>query len=212
MENTSNSSLRVLTIGHSNHQVAHFLDLLKSHSVQVVADTRSYPYSEYATQFDQKPLKMALEADGVGYVFLGRELGGRPDGDEFYDEQGHVLYGRVAETELFQEGVSRLEKGIREYKVAMLCAEENPAACHRRLLIGRVLSNRGIQVDHIRGDGRIQTEAELVAETNPAKDQLALFEKVEAEPWKSIPSVLRKKRQNSSSAFLELPNGWPSLD
>ena len=189
MENASNTSLRVLTIGHSNHQVEHFLDLLKSHSVQVVADTRSYPYSEYATQFDQKPLKMALEVDGIGYVFLGRELGGCPDGDEFYDEQGHVLYSRVAETELFREGVSRLEKGIREYKVAMLCAEENPAACHRRLLVGRVLSNRGIQVDHIRGDGRVQTEAELAVETDPAKDQLALFEKVEAEPWKSIPSV-----------------------
>ncbi len=83
----------------------------------------------------------------------------------------------------------RLEKGIREYKVAMLCAEENPAACHRRLLIGRVLSNRGIQVDHIRGDGRIQTETEVAAETNPNKDQLALFEKVEAEAWKSIPTI-----------------------
>ncbi len=189
MENSSNTSLRVLTIGHSNHQVEHFLDLLKSHSVQVVADTRSYPYSEYATQFDQKPLKMALEADGIRYVFLGRELGGRPDRDEFYDDQGHVLYDRVAETELFEEGVLRLEKGIREYKVAMLCAEENPAACHRRLLIGRVLLNRGIQVDHIRGDGRIQTETEVAAETNPNKDQLALFEKVEAEPWKSIPAI-----------------------
>ena len=189
MKNGSNTSLRVLTIGHSNHQVEHFLDLLKSHSVQVVADTRSYPYSEYATQFDQKPLKMALEANGIRYVFLGRELGGRPDGDEFYDDQGHVLYDRVAETELFQEGVSRIEKGIREYKVAMLCAEENPAACHRRLLVGRVLLNRGIQVDHIRGDGRIQTEAEVAAETNPNKDQLALFEKVEAEPWKSIPAI-----------------------
>jgi uncharacterized protein (DUF488 family) len=189
MENGSNTSLRVLTVGHSNHKVEHFLDLLKSHAVQVVADTRSYPHSEYATQFDQKPLKMALEADGIRYVFLGRELGGRPDGDEFYDDQGHVLYDRVAETELFQEGVLRLEKGIREYKVAMLCAEENPAACHRRLLIGRVLLNRGIQVDHIRGDGRIQTEAEVAAETNPNKDQSALFEKVEAEPWKSIPAI-----------------------
>jgi uncharacterized protein (DUF488 family) len=188
MENTSNSSLRVLTIGHSNHQVEHFLDLLKSHCVQVVADTRSYPYSEYATHFDQKPLKAALEANGIRYVFLGRELGGQPDGDEFYDDQGHVLYDRVAETELFQEGVSRLEKGIREYKVAMLCAEENPAACHRRLLIERVLLTRGIQVEHIRGDGRIQTEADVAAETSPNKDQLALFEKVEAEPWKSIPA------------------------
>jgi uncharacterized protein (DUF488 family) len=201
LENISNANLRVLTIGHSNHQIDHFLDLLKSHTVQVVADTRSQPYSEYASQFDQKPLKKVLDDKGIRYVFLGRELGGRPDGDEFYDAEGHVLYDRVAETRLFREGLSRLEKGIREYKVAMLCAEENPATCHRRLLIGRILLDRGIQVDHIRGDGRIQTEDEVAAETDPTKDQLALFEKVEAEPWKSIPSVLRKRRQNSSSAF-----------
>jgi uncharacterized protein (DUF488 family) len=201
MENASSSPLRVLTIGHSNHQISRFLDLLKSHAVQVVVDARSQPYSEYATHFDQKPLKKALEEEGIRYVFLGSELGGRPDGDDLYDEEGHVLYDRVAETPLFQEGLSRLEKGIREYKVAMLCAEENPAACHRRLLVGRVLLDRGIQVDHIRGDGRIQTEDEVTAETDPNKDQLALFEKAEAKPWKSIPSVLRKKRQNSSSAF-----------
>ncbi len=201
MENTLPASPRVLTIGHSNHQISHFLDLLKSQTVQVVVDTRSQPYSEYASQFDQKPLKKALDGEGIRYIFLGRELGGRPDGDEFYDDQGHVLYGRVAETQLFREGLSRLEKGIREYKVAMLCAEENPAACHRRLLVGRVLLDHGIQVDHIRGDGRIQTEDEVAAETDPNRDQLALFEKVEAEPWKSIPSVLRKKRQNSSSAY-----------
>jgi uncharacterized protein (DUF488 family) len=188
MENVSSARLHVLTIGHSNHQIGHFLDLLKSHSVQVVADTRSQPYSEYSSHFDQNPLKKALEAEGIRYVFLGRELGGRPDGDEFYDDQGHVLYDRVSETHLFREGLSRLESGIREYEVAMLCAEENPAACHRRLLVGRVLLDRGIQVDHIRGDGRIQTEDEVAAETDPNRDQLTLFEKVEAEPWKSNPA------------------------
>jgi uncharacterized protein (DUF488 family) len=57
----------------------------------------------------------------------------------------------------------------------MLCAEENPAACHRRLLVGRVLIERGIQVAHIRGDGRVQTEEEVAAASNPRTNQLALF-------------------------------------
>ena len=201
MEKNANAGLRVLTIGHSNHTTEHFLVLLKSHGIQVVVDTRSQPYSKYSTQFDQKELKQTLSRAGIRYLYLGRELGGRPEGEEFYDEDGHVLYDRVAETCQFQEGLSRLERGIREYQVAMLCAEENPAACHRRLLVGRVLLDRGIQVEHMRGDGRIQTEQEVAAETDPNRDQLALFEKAEAEPWKSIPSVLRKKRQNSSSAY-----------
>jgi uncharacterized protein (DUF488 family) len=201
MENDASASPRVLTIGHSNHTVEHFLSLLKAHAVQVVVDARSQPYSKYATQFDHEALKPALQEAGIRYLYLGRELGGRPEGDEFYDSEGHVLYDRVAATSLFQEGLSRLERGIREYKVALLCAEENPAACHRRLLVGRVLVDRGFAVDHIRGDGRIQTEEEVAAEADPNRDQLTLFQKVEVEPWKSIPSVLRKKRPNNSSAY-----------
>jgi uncharacterized protein (DUF488 family) len=201
MKNNAATIPHVLTIGHSNHTLEHFLALVKVHGVQVVVDARSQPYSKYATQFDHESLKLALQAAGIKYLYLGRELGGRPDGAEFYDGEGHVLYDRVAVTSLFQDGLSRLERGIREYKVAMLCAEENPAACHRRLLVGRVLRDRGIQVEHIRGDGRIQTEDDVATEADPDRHQLTLFQKAEAEPWKSIPSVLRKKRPSSSSAF-----------
>jgi|SRR5665213_1475147 len=194
LKNQASINPRVLTIGHSNHTVEHFVSLLKAHSVQVVVDERSQPYSKYATQFDQEALKPALLSAGIRYLYLGRELGGRPKGDDFYDLDRHVLYDRVAATTLFQVGLTRLEHGIRDYNVAMLCAEENPAACHRRLLVGRVLIEHGFHVEHIRGDGRIQTEEEVAAELNPNRDQLSLFQKDEAEPWKSIPSVLRKKR------------------
>jgi uncharacterized protein (DUF488 family) len=196
MQNDAIAGPRVFTIGHSNHTAEHILSLLKAHGVQVVVDARSQPYSKYASQFDHEALKAVLQDAGIRYLYLGRELGGRPKGAEFYDSEGHVLYDRVAATSIFQEGLARLERGIREYNVALLCGEENPAACHRRLLIGRVLLDRGIQVEHIRGDSRIQTEQEVAAEADPDRDQLSLFQKAEAESWKSIPSVLRKKRPN----------------
>ena len=198
-------SLRVFSIGHSNHRAEHFLGLLKVYGIQVIVDARSQPYSKYATQFDQKALKLALHGAGIRYLYLGRELGGRPEGDEFYDDDGHVQYDRVAATPIFQEGLSRLERGIREYNVAMLCAEENPAACHRRLLVGRVLLDRGIRVEHIRGDGRIQSEEEVAAEADPDREQLALFQKGEAEPWKSTRSVLGKKRPNHETPSEHAP-------
>jgi uncharacterized protein (DUF488 family) len=92
--------------------------------------------------------------------------------------------------------LARLEKGLRQSVVAVLCAEENPAGCHRRLLVSRVLAERGVvMVQHIRGDGRLQTEGEL------QDAQLSLFDGTEEPAWKSIPSVLLKKRQSSSSAF-----------
>jgi len=192
-------TLRVLTIGHSNHSMERFLELLALHSVRVVADVRSSPYSKYTTHFDREALVEALRTAGFQYVYLGSELGGRPRGDAYYDAAGHVLYDKVVDSPGFQKGLARLEEGLRQYVVAALCAEEDPAGCHRRLLVGRVLGERGIAVDHIRGDGRLQSEAELAA-AEPHSNQLNLFEEIEA-PWKSVPSVSPKKRQSSSSRF-----------
>lgn len=188
-----------LTIGHSNHSIDRFIQLVKEHQVEVIVDTRSQPYSKYSPQFDQESLRNALTAAGVKYVYMGRELGGRPNGDEFYDAEGHVLYGRVAESPLFLDGLARLEQGLRKHRVALLCSEENPAGCHRRLLVGRVLGQRGTAIDHIRGDGRIHSEAELIQEETGDDGQLSLFDHAATPQWKSIPSVLPKKRQNSSS-------------
>jgi uncharacterized protein (DUF488 family) len=164
--------------------------------VQVVADVCSYPYSNYSPHFDREPLARSLRAAGFAYVYLGREVGGRPEGAEYYDAEGHVLYGRVAESPAFREGLARLLKGIAEYRVAIMCSEEDPAGCHRRLLVGRVLAESGVAILHIRGDGTVQSEEELAALSQ--SDQLSLFE--EPVPWKSIPSVSPKRPPNSSSA------------
>jgi len=189
---------RVLTIGHSNHPLDCFLHLLRLHSVQAIADVRSQPRSRYATHFDRDHLANALRNAGFEYVYLGAELGGRPRGESFYDSEGHVLYDRVAASREFQEGLRRLQSGMSRYAVAVLCAEEDPSACHRRLLVGRVLGDRGILVDHVRGDGSLQSESELIA---AERVQPGLFDDIEAPAWKSIPSVSLKRRHASSSAF-----------
>lgn len=191
---------RVMTVGHSNHSWEHFLELLRRNSVQVIAEVRSYPYSNYAPQFDREPLKAALEKAGIKYVDLGKELGGRPEGAEFYDADGHVRYDRVATAEFFRAGVERLEEGVGRFAVALLCSEEDPAVCHRALLVGRVMRERGCDVEHIRGDGTRQKDQEVFPEAGEAA-QRSLFEVAKEAAWKSIPSVLPKKRQKNSSGF-----------
>lgn len=108
---------------------------------------------------------------------------------------GMYSMGNVAESNAFRAGLARLEKGLRQSVVAVLCAEEDPTGCHRRLLVSRVLAECGVTVQHIRRDGRLQMEDELQSA------QLGLFDGVEAPAWKSIPSVSLKRRQSSSSAF-----------
>ena len=200
--NTSEVEQRIFTIGHSNHPLEKFLGLLRAHSVEVLMDIRSHPYSRYAPHFNSRNLQAAVTGIGIQYLFLGKELGGRPKGEEFYDADGYVLYSRVAESPLFLEGISRLETGVQQYRVAIMCSEENPVGCHRRLLVGHVLTARGLAVYHLRSDGRVQTEAALAAEEmnrNSGDDQLALFGSQGANARKSIRSVLRRKKQPSSS-------------
>lgn len=191
---------RVFTIGHSNHEEQAFLDLLLRHSIEVLADVRSQPYSKYTTQFNSDQIKQALAGAGINYVFLGRELGGRPDDAEFYDTEGHVRYDRVAESPLFRQGIERLEKGIQKFRVALMCSEENPAECHRNLLVGRVLVRHGVALVHIRGDGRLQTQSELDHEAGRSdRQQKLLFDEMKEEPWRSTRSVLPKPPPPSSS-------------
>ncbi|HLK59666.1 MAG TPA: DUF488 domain-containing protein [Chthonomonadaceae bacterium] len=175
----------IFTIGHSNHPIDGFLDLLRQHGIQVLVDTRSQPYSKYASQFNSQPLREGLEANGIRYVFQGRELGGRPQEDRFYDEKGYVLYGRIAQSEAFRKAIQELLIGIQDQRIALLCSEEDPRVCHRKLLISRALRERGVQVLHIRGDGHIEDDADLDREAN---QQGSLFEE-EEEDWKSIRSV-----------------------
>lgn len=197
-----NPALRVFSVGHSNHSAQALIDLLKKHDIQVVADVRSHPQSRYAPHFDTSPLKANLQAAGINYISLSRELGGRPDGAEFYDAEGHVLYSKLATSPVFLEGIERVEKGARTYRIALLCSEENPVNCHRRLLVGRVLRQRGISLDHIRGDGRLQTEEDLLNEEaryQPQVAQIELFHPPLEPTWRSTQSVSRKSQPPSSS-------------
>jgi uncharacterized protein (DUF488 family) len=192
----TNESLALFTVGHSNKSLDEFLKLLATHGIEVVADTRSHPYSKYVAHFNREELGTALKQAGVKYLYLGRELGGQPDEEEFFDEDGHVLYYRVAQSPLFLQGIERVEAGSRRYRVALLCSEEDPAVCHRHLLVSRVLAERGADVRHIRGDGTIQAYADIKA---PEAEQPLLFDIPGLNPWKSLRSVSRKRPQRSSS-------------
>ncbi|MBC8135905.1 MAG: DUF488 domain-containing protein [Fibrella sp.] len=152
-------TLTVWTVGHSNQSVESFLRLLTDAGIDTLADVRTEPVSRYLPQFNQRDLQEALESAGIRYVFFGDSLGGRPPETRYYDEAGHVLYDRMAESERFQNGVEKLLRGARRgLRIAMMCSEEDPLVCHRHLLIGRVLEKRhGVLTRHLRADGATQS-------------------------------------------------------
>ncbi len=191
--------MRIFTVGHSNHDERTFLDLLDQHKIEVLADVRSQPYSRYVSHFNHDQIKQALTSAGLQYVFLGKELGGRPGGDDFYDDDGYVLYEQVAQSPKFLSGVERVKKGIGKYRVAMMCSEENPTECHRHLLVSRVLFERGVEIAHIRGDGRLESHDQVMSQLlGHDAGQGLLFEELKRPMWKSSRSVLPRKRPADS--------------
>jgi uncharacterized protein (DUF488 family) len=134
------------TIGHSNHPLETFLALLTQHRIEVLADVRSSPYSRYASQFNREALRPALRERAIQYLFLGDLLGGRAEDERFYDDDGRVLYDRMAQSPGFRQGIGRLLEGVGKFRVVILCGEEDPTDCHRRRLVGRVLQERGVRV------------------------------------------------------------------
>ena len=145
----------IFTVGHSNHSLEDFLALLAGHGVAVVADVRSAPYSRFIPQFNRDALAAALKARGIDYLYLGRELGGRPDDPACY-EGGRVRYERVARTSGFREGVARVVDAAAASRVALMCAEKEPLDCHRTLLVARALDDRGMAVAHILATGDME--------------------------------------------------------
>lgn len=181
-----NTAPGLSTIGHSNLALDDFLGLLQQHGIQTVADVRTVPRSGYVPHFNAGQLHEALARCDISYLPFGRELGGRPEGAEFYDAQGHVLYGRLAESPAFGAGIDRILAGAQTQRIALLCSEEDPARCHRHLLIGRVLGKRGVAVAHIRRDGHIETESDLAAREISDVPQATLFDGDPGERrWKS---------------------------
>ncbi len=164
----------LFTIGHSNHEMEEFLRLLESFSIQVVVDVRSAPYSRYVPQYNKRELEQALIGRGFQYIFMGDAIGGKPSDPALNDGQGRVQYDKLVKTMQFQKGIDRLVKGLAAgWRIALLCAEEDPEKCHRHWLIAKEMElKRGIAVWHLRADGRQLRAKELLAK---ACSQMNLF-------------------------------------
>lgn len=164
----------VLTIGHSNHSIERFIELLRANGVTALADVRSKPYSRFNPQFSRQPLERALRDAGIFYVFLGKELGARSEDPACYDG-GRVSYDRLSQTALFREGIERVKKGMVQHRIALMCAEKEPLECHRTLLVSRALERDGVPVAHILADGALESHHDslirlLAVVGLPAKD------------------------------------------
>ena len=151
----------VFTIGHSNHSFEEFVALLQKHGVTALVDVRSSPFSRFASQFNKINLEREVKKYHIKYVFLGRELGARPEDSSCY-ENGKVQFSRLKDTALFREGIERVIRGTQQHTIALMCSEKDPLQCHRFLLVACALVEHDIDVSHILATGNLETHDKTI--------------------------------------------------
>jgi uncharacterized protein (DUF488 family) len=148
----------LLTIGHSNLPAEGFMTLVQDAGVTAIADVRSVPFSRRFPWFSGPKLAARLQGADIAYLPFGDALGGRPSDPALYCD-GVADYQKVAATAQFRAGLDRLGEAMGRFRLCLMCAEREPLDCHRCLLVGRALAERGLALGHILVDGTIEPHA-----------------------------------------------------
>lgn len=148
------------TLGHSSSDWSDFVNALRKWDVTLLVDIRSRPRSLRFPHFSQPEFELSLREAGVAYLFLGEELGGRPDDPKAYRADGLVNYRERRKSFGFQAGIERVLTELERVDLALMCAEEDPLECHRFLMICPELVALGVQPQHIRKGGRLESQRE----------------------------------------------------
>ncbi len=142
----------MFTVGHSNHAIERFLDILRAHSVQRVIDVRRLPASRKWPHFDASNLSQTLPVAGIDYVGMP-ELGGRrrprPESPhKAWRVEAFRGYADFMDTQEFAAALERVIELAKEKRSALMCAESLPWRCHRSLIADSLIA-RGWEVFEI---------------------------------------------------------------
>lgn len=154
--------MRLYTIGHSNHQLTDFRNLLLKYGIDCIVDVRSIPASKYSPQFNKETLQGFLRSYDMDYQFFGFEFGARRN--DSFNDSGFVDFELTVQTALFQEGVHKLTPLLEKKNIALMCSEADPLECHRFSLVGRYYHEEGLDVNHILKDATISSHETLEQE------------------------------------------------
>lgn len=158
---TSAAPLTIWTLGHGQRSFDEYAEMLTDHDIEHIVDVRSKPVSRFKPHFNRDRLRAALTEVEFAYSYLGDKLGGMPSDDSYYDAAGHTLYAPLSREPWFIEAIDEIERLAATHNVAMTCLEEEPERCHRHLLLGKALTDRGIDIQHIRHAGYLESQQEL---------------------------------------------------
>ncbi|AVR46813.1 Fe-S cluster assembly protein HesB [Christiangramia fulva] len=153
---STTSEKKVLyTIGHSTRTFKEFVAILRSFSIEQVADIRRFPGSRKFPQFSKENLEISLPEKSIKYTHF-EALGGRrksePNSENTsWRNQSFKGYADYMETKAFREAVGKLSRLAAKRNLAIMCSEAVWWRCHRSMISDHFKS-KGWKVMHIMGE------------------------------------------------------------
>lgn len=186
--------MTIYSIGSSRRTEEEFVEILSAYKINLLIDVRSFPVSKLE-HFRKENLEWILKEAGIGYQYLGRQLGG-------YRKGGYEAY---TGTEDFKNGIDKLEELASQVTSVFMCAERFPWKCHRRF-VARALGKRGCDVVHIIEKDRVwipkgKMKKERQFRFKKALGQHFLFDK------DIINKILDKAKLKATDTVLEIGPG-----
>jgi uncharacterized protein (DUF488 family) len=145
--------VRLFSIGHSARRLDDLLVILAAAGVTQIADVRAFPASRRHPHFGRAELVRSLPAAGVAYAWLP-QLGGHRKNragasrHPGLTEDAFRAYADHTGSPELAAGLERLFALAAERPTAFMCAERDPAGCHRSILADKLWS-LGHEVVHL---------------------------------------------------------------
>jgi uncharacterized protein (DUF488 family) len=145
-------SQKIWTIGHSNHPIERFIELLRGQSIGLLADVRRFPASRAHPHFNGEALAASLAAAGIAYRHFP-ELGGRrrerlpASPNTAWRVEAFNAYADHLQSAEAKAALDELVQLAGETPTAFMCAEALPWQCHRRVIADALLAASWIVLD-----------------------------------------------------------------
>lgn len=168
------------TIGYSCFKIDDFIQVLKKYNINCVIDVRSNPNSKFHTDYNKYFLESILKNNKIYYRNYSKEFGARQE-DHKYFTDGYLDFSKFTKSEVFLDGLNKLTTSMEQnYTFVLMCAEKDPATCHRNIMIAREFYKRGYQINNIWDNGEVETqesvEKRLIDCYFPDRNQLSLLD------------------------------------
>ena len=141
----------LLTIGYEGCTIANVLAELRAARIGLLIDVRAVPQSR-KPGFSKRQLAAGLDEQGIAYVHLqglGTPKPGRDAVRAGHPERMEEIFREHMTSDRAQVELAQAKQLARERRCCLLCFEQDPMTCHRRLVAEMITGDTQQPIVHL---------------------------------------------------------------